>query len=58
MLVKVERTLEEMRTHVAGIMTFSRFVYSGKIVIVTPQAKAPPVCQRRLKSEFESVKEG
>jgi hypothetical protein len=57
MLVTVERTSEEMPTHVAGIVAFSRFVYSGKIAIVMPPENAPPSCQGRSKSEIKRVKE-
>jgi hypothetical protein len=57
MLVKVEQTSQEI-THVAGIMTLLRSLYAGKVAIVTPEANAPPVCQRQLKSEFKSVEEG
>jgi hypothetical protein len=58
MLLQVEQTSEEMTTHVAGIMTLLRSLYPGKIAIVTAQANAPPICQRRLKSEFKSEEEG
>jgi hypothetical protein len=62
MLLQVEQILEEMTTHVGGIVILSitlfRSLYLGKIAIVTAFANAPPICQRRLKSEFKSEEEG